>query len=102
METGNSCGGEMNRPFQDRLLTTIECGAWKQRIHPLGSGKCISYYRHNGIITSAYTGRREATRNNCRSLAVMVNFCGSHHRIWTRSTTSGAREETQTLLLNLQ
>jgi hypothetical protein len=31
-----------------------------------------------------YRGRREATRNNCRSLAVMVNFCGSHHSIRAR------------------
>lgn len=45
-----------------------------------------------------YTGNREARRNNCRSLAVMVKFCSSHHSIWTRTTTSGVRNEAKTRL----
>jgi hypothetical protein len=36
---------------QVRLQNAIvQRGIWKQRLHPVGSGKCISYYRHTTVL----------------------------------------------------
>lgn len=48
-----------------------------------------------------YTGRGEPARNNCRSLSVMLNFCGSHHRVRTRSTASGVQGDAKVHLSTL-